>query len=291
MSTAQTLPQYFLARVSQYGARKVALRQKEFGIWQEITWQDSYAQVRDLTLGLRALGVERGDRVATVGDNDRFYLWAYLGLLAIGGVQVGLYTDAGAEEMAYVIDHSDAVVVFAKDQEQCDKLLEIRDRLPKVRRVIYWEEQGLWEYDDPWLISFAAVQAQGRGWGDGAARLAAEVARGRGDDLAVLCYTSGTTGLPKGAMLTHANLVTCDRGLQRGGQAARQRQPCEPAAAGLDRRACVGRCAPRDVRHHHELPRSAGDGARQRARDRAGRHPLQLAAVGQPGGHGAGAHQ
>jgi long-chain acyl-CoA synthetase len=207
--SAETLPQYFLERVEQYAAGKVALRQKEFGIWQEFTWQDSYAQVRDLALGLLALGVERGDRVATVGDNDRFYLWAYLGLLAIGGVQVGLYTDAGAEEMAYVIDHSDAVVVFAKDQEQCDKLLEIRDRLPKVRRVIYWEERGLWEYDDPWLISFAAVQAEGRALAsDAAARLATEVAHGRGDDLAVICYTSGTTGLPKGAMLTHANLVT-----------------------------------------------------------------------------------
>jgi long-chain acyl-CoA synthetase len=207
--SAETLPQYFLERVEQYAAGKVALRQKEFGIWQEFTWQDSYAQVRDLALGLLALGVERGDRVATVGDNDRFYLWAYLGLLAIGGVQVGLYTDAGADEMAYVIDHSDAVVVFAKDQEQCDKLLEIRDRLPKVRRVIYWEERGLWEYDDPWLISFAAVQAEGRALAsDAAARLAEEVKRGRGDDLAVICYTSGTTGLPKGAMLTHANLVT-----------------------------------------------------------------------------------
>ncbi|MBW7881763.1 MAG: AMP-binding protein [Caldilineaceae bacterium] len=209
MSEPRTLPQFFLERVRQYGARKVALRQKEYGIWQECTWQDSYVQVRDIGLGLYALGLQRGDRVATVGDNDRYYLWAYLGLLAAGGVQVGLYTDAGSEEMAYVIDHSDAVFVFAKDQEQCDKLLEMRDRLPKVRRVIYWDDRGLWNYDEPWLVALEEVQTLGRQLADqDATCFEEEVAKGQGDDLAVLCYTSGTTGLPKGAMLTHTNLLS-----------------------------------------------------------------------------------
>jgi long-chain acyl-CoA synthetase len=208
MSKPQTLPQYFIERTASYGAGKIALRQKELGIWQEFTWQESYAQVRDIALGLIALGLQRGDRVATVGDNDRFYLWAYLGMLAAGGVQVGLYTDAGSEEMAYIVDHSDAVFVFAKDQEQCDKLLDVRERLPKVKRVIYWDDRGLWNYDDPWLISFEEVQAMGRTLhAEQPNRFEDEVAAGRGDDLAVLCYTSGTTGLPKGAMLTHTNMI------------------------------------------------------------------------------------
>lgn len=203
-----TVPQHFLARVAHYGDSKVALRQKEYGIWREFTWQESYEQVRDFALGLLALGLRRGDHVATIGDNDRQYLWGYLGVHCLGGVQVGLFTDANANEAAYIIGHSDARFALAQDQEQCDKLLEIRAQIPQVERVIYWDERGLWNYDDPWLISYSDVRAMGR------QRLArkpgpfeAEVAEGKGDDLALLCYTSGTTGLPKGAMITQSNLV------------------------------------------------------------------------------------
>jgi long-chain acyl-CoA synthetase len=204
----ETIPQHLLRRVAGYPPGKVALRQKEFGIWREFTWAETAAQVEALTLGLLALGLERGDRVATVGDNDRHYLWAYLALLAAGGVQVGLFTDATAEEMAYIVDDSDARFVFAKDQEQCDKVLAIREQIPRVRQVIYWDDRGLWDLDDPWLISLAEVQALGR---EAASReperFAREVASGTKDDLAVICYTSGTTGKPKGAMLTHDNLL------------------------------------------------------------------------------------
>ena len=207
-STPSTLPQHFLARVAQYGDGKTALRQKEYGIWREFTWQKSYEQVRDFALGLAALGLQRGEHVATIGDNDRQYLWGYLGVLCLGGVQVGLFTDANASEAAYIIDHSDARFVLAQDQEQCDKLLEIRAQIPQVERVIYWDERGLWNYADPWLISFADVQALGEDvLAKAPGRFEAEIAVGKGDDLALLCYTSGTTGLPKGAMISHANLV------------------------------------------------------------------------------------
>ena len=136
-ATAQTLPQYFLHQAQTQPAGKVAMRQKEFGIWREFTWNDSYEQVRALGMGLIALGARRGDTIATVGDNDRQHIWGYLALQAIGAAQVGLFTDATPAEMAYVIDHSDATFVLAKDQEQCDKLLEIRAQIPKVRHIIY----------------------------------------------------------------------------------------------------------------------------------------------------------
>ncbi len=208
MSTAETLPQFFLERVRQSGDQKIAMRQKEYGIWREYTWQESYEQVRDFGLGLVALGLQRGDHIASVGDNDRQYIWAYIAMLAIGGVQVGMFTDTNAQEMKYLINHSDARFVLAKDQEQCDKVLEIKQELPQVQRVIYWDARGLWNYDDPWLISFEEVQRLGR---ELAAReperFEIETALGRKEDLAVLCYTSGTTGLPKGAMLNNNGLV------------------------------------------------------------------------------------
>lgn len=208
MNRAATVPQHFLRQVESRGADEVALRQKEFGIWREFSWQESCEQVVKFGLGLRELGLARGDHVATIGDNDRQYLWAYLGLLAVGGVQVGLFTDASEEEVAYIIDHSDARFILAQDQEQVDKMLAIRARIPKVERVIYWDERGLWAYDDTWLATYDGVCRLGE---EAAAReptrFEEEVGQGRHSDLAVLCYTSGTTGRPKGAMISHENLV------------------------------------------------------------------------------------
>ena len=205
----KTLSQYFLQKVQQYPSNKVAVRQKQFGIWRECSWQDSYEQVKLFALGLMALGMGRGHRVATVGDNDRQYLWAYLGILSAGGVQVCLFTDTHPNEASYIVDHCDAVFVLAKDQEQCDKMLQIRDQIPNVQKVIYWDDRGLWNYDDPWLISFEEVQQLGREcFEKEQGRFEKEIALGKADDIAIFSYTSGTTGLPKGAILTHSNLIS-----------------------------------------------------------------------------------
>jgi long-chain acyl-CoA synthetase len=208
MSDADTLPKHLIAACRKFGPQKVAMRQKDMGIWRSYTWQESYEQVRLLSLGLIKLGLKRGDKVCIIGDNDPQYFWAQLAIQSAGGVAVGIFTDSAPPEIQYIINHSDAVLVFAKDQEQCDKLLEIRDQVPAVQSVIYWDDKGLWNYGEPWLIGYDQVQELGRS-------LEAEqldlfersVNQGRGEDLAVFCYTSGTTGLPKGAMISHSNLI------------------------------------------------------------------------------------
>jgi long-chain acyl-CoA synthetase len=210
-----TLPKNFLARVRQYGDRKVAVRQKELGIWQEFSWKDAYENTRDFALGLMSLGLKRGDRVSIAGDNDRYYLWADLAIMSLGGVTVGLFTDAAPKEIAYVISHSGAVVALAKDQEQCDKLLEIKEQIPEIRQVIYWDPRGMWYYDDPWLISFKEVQRRGQElWGQQPDLFEEVIAQGKGGELANICYTSGTTGLPKGVMLTHENFLVASRSFE-----------------------------------------------------------------------------
>jgi long-chain acyl-CoA synthetase len=122
----------------------LASRQKDRGIWRPFSWQQSYQQVRQLSLGLIKLGLKHGDKVCIIGDNDPQYFWAQLAIQSGRGVSVGIFTDSAPPEIQYIVAHSDATFVFAKDQEQCDKLLEIREQVPTVQRVIYWDEKGLW---------------------------------------------------------------------------------------------------------------------------------------------------
>lgn len=203
-----TLPQ--LLHHHAHGPRggQVALRHKDLGVWQEVSWRDYEAHARAFGLGLVALGLRPGDKVAILCDNRPQWLYAELGTLAVGGIVVGLYQDAIAQEVGYVVDHSDAAYVVAEDQEQLDKLLDVRSQIPKVRRIITVDPKGMHRIRDPLVLRFPEVEALGWQWdADHRGRWDSFLAAGRAEDVANICYTSGTTGPPKGAMLTHRNLV------------------------------------------------------------------------------------
>lgn len=207
-----TLPKNLLAMAQRMGDQRVAMRQKDHGIWRAFTWAESVEQVRRLCLGLVQLGMQSGEKVCIIGDNDPQYFWAQLAIQSAGGVAVGIFTDSTPPEIQYIVSHSDSTFVFAKDQEQCDKLLEIQAQVPAVRKVIYWEDKGLWNYPGDWLLNFHELQALGEKLHQEKPILFDELVQGgKGADLAIFCYTSGTTGVPKGAMISHSNLISgCD---------------------------------------------------------------------------------
>ncbi len=202
-----TQPKHFLATARKYSHR-VAMRKKHLGIWREYTWAESLAHVENFCLGLVALGLERGKRVAIIGDNDPQWYWASLATQSAGGTAVGCFIDSTPPEVLYIASHCDAVIAVAKDQEQVDKFLEIREQLPLITRVIYWDDKGLWDYRDPWLMRFEEVEKLGQELdAQKPGFFEALVAQGSGEDIAIMCYTSGTTDNPKGAMIRHRNLL------------------------------------------------------------------------------------
>ncbi len=197
-----------LVRNARRFADRTALREKEFGIWQSFTWRQYLDAVREFSLGLVSLGFEPGGRVAIIGDNRPEWVMAEIAAQAAGGVSVGLYQDSNLNEVAYVIDHCDATIVVAEDQEQVDKILDMFEKLPKLRHVVYTDPRGLRRYRHPALLSFDEVRERGRALHAAEPRRFEEaVERGRVDDVAIVSYTSGTTGFPKGAMLSYRNLL------------------------------------------------------------------------------------
>jgi len=186
----------------------VALREKSRGLWKRFTWKEYYEKVQFFSLGLVSLGLEKGDKVSLLGESKPQVFWSELAAMAVGAVAVGVFTDCIPSEVKFYLEHSDSKFVVAQDQEQVDKVLQIEDQLPLLKKVIYWDPIGLWFYDNPILIHFDQVLELGREFEINNPGLFEKmVDEGNGEDIAVIVYTSGTTSIPKGAMLNQKGMV------------------------------------------------------------------------------------
>ncbi len=202
-----TLPAIFRERC-RASARDIALREKRFGIWREHTWAEFFEQARDFGLGLVALGVEPGDRVAIHSEDRPEWLFAEFGTIAVGGASVGIYPTNPAAEVEYLLAHSGARVLVAEDQEQVDKALAVADRCPALRHIVVIDPKGLRGYADPRLLRYEEVERLGRELAEREPdRFDRLIDARRAEETAMIVYTSGTTGPPKGAMLTEANIA------------------------------------------------------------------------------------
>lgn len=202
-----TLPQLLLRRAAA-APERVAYRQKDLGIWNEFVWREVATSVREAALGLLSLGLEPGDNVAILADNVPEWAMLELAAQSIGAVSVGIYPSSVQDEVRYMLGHVEAKVVLVEDQEQADKVLAVRGELPNLHQVIYEDPRGMRAYEDEGLMSWEALLAAGRALGETAPTLFEEhVAQGKPDDVCHLSTTSGTTGRPKAAMLTHRNYL------------------------------------------------------------------------------------
>jgi long-chain acyl-CoA synthetase len=218
---AETFPQLLLERVDEFG-EQTALREKDYGIWRSVSWLEYLRHVRHFCQGLVSLGLTPTDTVAVIGDNRPEWIYAELATQAAGAKSIGIYQDAIVKEMVYIITHAEVKFIVVEDQEQVDKILEMWGQLQGVEKVIYYDPEGLRRYTETFLMHFPDVEDLGRifeqqnpGWFE------RRVTEARADDVAILSTTSGTTGDPKLAMITHRNLITM-------GQKLMEIDPLEP---------------------------------------------------------------
>ncbi len=203
-----TIPQLLRWRVQNTGD-KVALREKDFGRWNTYTWQQCYDLVRKTAMGLKKIGLQKEDKLALITDNIPEMLIVSIGAQSIGAITAGIYQTTLPDEVAAILDYLDVKIVFCDDQEQVDKLVEIRDRIPKVKQVIYEDPRGMRSYrSDEWFMDIKNLYRLGEAaCKENPDDFEALVDQGKPDDVCHICLTSGTTGLPKGAMMIHRNYI------------------------------------------------------------------------------------
>lgn len=203
-----TWPQILTYNYEKYGNTRRAMRYKHYGIWQPSTWKDYYLNVKYLSLGLLSLGFAPGDKLLIIGDNAPQWYYAELAAQANRGVSVGVYADLVPLEIKYLAENCEASFAIVEDQEQIDKLLNIKNELPLLKKIIYWNYKGLAHYDDPLLMGYRQLQQRGKQYAEEHPGLFEQnVAAGKADDVCALVYTSGTTGTePKGAVHTYRTM-------------------------------------------------------------------------------------
>ncbi len=210
-SAVGTLPRVVQRNARDFASR-TAYREKEFGIWQSWTWAEAHDEIRHLAAGFLSLGVEPGDVVALAGRNRPAFYWSMIAAQYIGAIPVPVYQDAVAEEIAFVLDNCGARFAVVGDQEQVDKLLEVSEKIPKLEQVVYIDPRGLRGYEQTHVHAFSSLVELGR---EKQAQFAAEIDRraamATGSDVSVILYTSGTTGRPKGVVMTHDNVLITAR--------------------------------------------------------------------------------
>jgi len=211
--TDYTLPQMLAKQAQELGSQRAAIREKNFGIWQTYNWNDYLQYTKKVALGLASLGLKRGENIGIITNNRPEWLFTELGAQALGAVTLNLFTTAVAKELAFGLTRVQAAFVIAEDQEQVDKLLEVKEELSFVRKVIYIDPTGMRTYaDDPWLMSFQKLLELGKDFDKKSPQyFADELRKGKPDEVALMIMTSGTTGLPKLAMITHENFTEMAR--------------------------------------------------------------------------------
>jgi long-chain acyl-CoA synthetase len=208
-----TFPQILAAQAKRWDSNRVAIREKAYGIWEPYTWHDYLTYVKHVALGFLSLGLKRGEYIGIITDNHPEWLFSELGAQAIGAHTLNLYTSSVTKELTFGLGRIQAAYVVAQDQEQVDKLLEARQELSHVRRVIYLDRTGMRNYqDDPWLLSFAELLEMGKGAEQKKrGRFEKELKKGKATDPALMIMTSGTMGMPKFAMLSYENVIDIAR--------------------------------------------------------------------------------